>query len=372
MKIGIIGYQGSGKSTLFEWLTGAKPDPALAHASQSAMATVPEPRVEPLCQVYHPKKITLAALELVDTPGLSRTHEGNAARLGLIREAGCLVLVVAGFTGGKALADLVAFDEDFLLADMEIVGGRIERLKESLKKPRPKAEREHDQDELAALEPLLTKLEAGQHLSQSEMTDEQLKATSSFRLLTQKPKLVVVNLADDDSPDRFAKGNARGLSPFSESSEKKGTVPLAPPNAPILKTSSGVPLVAIPLGLEVELARMTPEDRAEFEREMGVGHGDRDSLLRTILNVSGQMLYFTSGDKEVRTWMLRQGGTALEAADNIHSDLARGFIRAEVMQCEDLIRLGSEREIKAHNLMRQEPKDYVIRDGDILHIRFSV
>jgi hypothetical protein len=117
---------------------------------------------------------------------------------------------------------------------------------------------------------------------------------------------------------------------------------------------------------------MTPEDRAEFEREMGVGHGDRDSLLRTILNVSGQMLYFTAGDKEVRTWMLRQGGTALEAADNIHSDLARGFIRAEVMQCADLIRLGSEREIKAHNLMRQEPKDYVIRDGDILHIRFSV
>ncbi|HEV3417447.1 MAG TPA: DUF933 domain-containing protein [Pirellulales bacterium] len=378
MKIGIIGYQGSGKSTLFEWLTGVKPDPALAHASQSAMATVPEPRVEPLCQVYRPKKVTLAALELVDTPGLSRTHEGNAARLGLIREAGCLVLVVAGFTGGKPLADLVAFDEDFLLADMEIVGGRIERLKESLKKPHPKVEREHEQNELAALEPLLTKLEAGQHLNQSEMTDEQLKATSSFRLLTQKPKLVVVNLADDDSPDRFAEENARGLSPFSERApspdgrEKKGTVPLAPPNASVLKTSSGVPLVAIPLGLEVELARMTPEDRAEFEREMGVGHGDRDSLLRTILNVSGQMLYFTAGDKEVRTWMLRQGGTALEAADNIHSDLARGFIRAEVMQCADLIRLGSEREIKAHNLMRQEPKDYVIRDGDILHIRFSV
>ena len=105
---------------------------------------------------------------------------------------------------------------------------------------------------------------------------------------------------------------------------------------------------------------------------MGIGGSDRDALIRTIMNVSGQMLYFTAGDKEVRTWMLRQGGTALEAADNIHSDLARGFIRAEVMQCDDLIRLGSEREIKAHGLMRQEPKDYVIRDGDILHIRFSV
>ena len=190
----------------------------------------------------------------------------------------------------------------------------------------------------------MAKLEAGKHLGEAEMNDEQLKATRSFRLLTQKPKLVVVNLADDDSP--------RAIGP-----------PKRPP---------GATLVAVPLGLEVELARMTPEDRAEFEREMGIGHADRDSLLRTIMNVSGQMLYFTAGDKEVRTWMLRQGGTALEAADNIHSDLARGFIRAEMMQCDDLIRLGSEREIKAHNLMRQEPKDYVIRDGDILHIRFSV
>ena len=342
MKIGLIGYQGSGKSTLFEWLTGVKPDPALAHAAQSAMAPVPEPRVEPLCQVYHPKKVTLAALELVDTPGLSRTHEGNAARLGLIREAGCLVLVVAAFRGDP-LGDLAKFDEDFLLADMEIVSGRIERLKESLKKPHPKAEREHEHHELTALEPLLTKLESGQHLSESEMTDEQLKATSSLRLLTQKPKLVIVNLADDDSPERFAE-----------------------------KAPAGVTLVAIPLGLEVELARMSPADRIEFEREMGIGGSDRDALVRTIMNVSGQMLYFTAGDKEVRTWMLRQGGTALEAADNIHSDLARGFIRAEVMQCDDLIRLGSEREIKAHGLMRQEPKDYVIRDGDILHIRFNV
>jgi ribosome-binding ATPase YchF (GTP1/OBG family) len=99
---------------------------------------------------------------------------------------------------------------------------------------------------------------------------------------------------------------------------------------------------------------------------------DRDSLLKIIMDVSGQMIYFTAGDKEVRTWMLRQGGTALEAADNIHSDLARGFIRAETMTCADLIRLGSEREIKANNLMRSEAKDYVVRDGDILHIRFSV
>ena len=109
MKIGLVGYQGSGKSTLFEWLTGVKPDPAMAHAAQSAMAVVPEPRVEALCKIYAPKKVTLAALELVDTPGLNRSHEGNAARLALIRETGCLVLVAAAFGRSDPLADLRAW-----------------------------------------------------------------------------------------------------------------------------------------------------------------------------------------------------------------------------------------------------------------------
>lgn len=343
MKIGIVGYQSSGKSSLFEWLTGVKPDPALAHLGQSAMAAVPDARIDQLCAIYHPKKITRAALELVDTPGLSRTHEGNAAKLAIIREAGGLVLVIGAFSGGDPLAELSSFDEDFLLADLEIVSGRIDRVQASLKKPLKKDEREALEEELAALTPLAARLEAGQHLNAAEMSDDQIKATSSFRLLTQKPKLVVVNLADDDSPERFA-----------------GKAPV------------GVPLVAVPVSLEVELARMSAEDRAEFQREMGVGSSDRDSLLRQIMDVSGQMIYFTAGEKEVRTWLLRKGGTALEAADNIHTDLARGFIRAEIMQCDDLVRLGSEREIKAHNLVRQEPKDYVVRDGDILHIRFSV
>jgi hypothetical protein len=347
MKIGLVGYQGSGKSTLFEWLTGIRPDPALAHTSQSAMAEVPDERIEPLVQIYKPKKITRAALELVDSPGLSRSHEGNAARLGLLREAGALVLVVAGFGGADPITDLNTFEEDLLLADLQIVTGRVERLREGLKKPKPGRERELDEAELVHLQPLLETLEVGKSLRDTPLTDEQLKATSSFRLLTQKPRMVVVNLADDDDPHRFAAQAAGG-------------------------STGPVELVAIPLGLELELARMAPNDRADFVDEMGLNPADRDNLLRKVMNVSGQFLYFTAGEKEVRTWMLHIGGTALQAADNIHSDLARGFIRAEVMRCEDLIRLGSEREIKAHNLLRQEPKDYVVRDGDILHIKFSV
>ncbi len=345
MKIGLIGYQGSGKSTFFQWLTGVQPDPALAHSSQQAMAAVPDERVDPLCKIYTPKKITLASLELVDSAGLSRTHEGNAARLAQIREAGCLVLVVGAFESGvNAMADVDSFAEDFLLADMEIVSGRVERLRESTKKPRPG--RDQELAELAALEPLLAALEAGTPLSEIDMNEEQLKVTRSFRLLTEKPKFVIFNIADDADPASFL--------------------------AKLAAQKPDLRAVAVPAGLELELSKMSPEDREAFREEMGVGGFDRDTLLRTLLDVSGQMLYFTAGEKEVRTWMLRKGGTALEAAANIHTDLARGFIRAEVMKCADLVRLGSEREIKAAGLVRQEPKDYVIQDGDILNIRFSV
>lgn len=343
MKIGLVGYQGSGKSTLFEWLTGVAHDPALAHVGQSAMAPVPDARVQPLCEIYHPKKITLAALELVDAPGLSRTHEGNPARLGQIREAGCLVLVVAGFGGADAQADLESFREDLLLADMEIVSGRVERLRENVKKPRPN--RDQEVAELAALERVQAALETGKPLSAANMNEEELKATRSFRLLTEKPMLIIINAADD----------AEDLERHSRA-----------------RSEERPPMLAVRVGLERELARMSDADRADFEQEMGLTGSRRDEVIRAIMDASGQMLYFTAGEKEVRTWMLRKGGTALEAAGNIHTDLARGFIRAETMQCEDLIREGSERAIKAANLVRQEPKDYVIRDGDILNIKFSV
>ena len=130
--------------------------------------------------------------------------------------------------------------------------------------------------------------------------------------------------------------------------------------------------MAIPIGLELELSRMTPEDRAEFEEEMGLTGVDRDHVIRTMLDTSGQMLFLTAGEKEVRTWLLRRGATAVEAAESIHTDLARGFIRAEIFTVSDLVRLGSERELKTAGLVRQEPKDYVVQEDDVLFIKFSV
>ncbi len=308
------------------------------------MAEIPDPRIEQLVEIFHPKKITRASIELLDTPGLARDHQGNAARLALLREADCLVFVVDAYSGTEGMADLAAFDEDLLLADMEIVSNRLERVEQSLKKPLPKTERETVVHEQETLRMVLDAMEAGQPLLQSDLTDEQSRVTRAFRLLSEKPRMAVFNTADDEEdPARFTS-----------------------------KSTDELPIFAVPAGLEAELAQMTPEDRAEFEEEMGVGGSDRDGLITAMLARAGYRVFFTAGEKEVRTWLLRQGGTALEAADGIHSDLARGFIRAEVMTVADLVRLGGEREVKAAGLARQEPKDYVVDDDDVLLIRFSV
>ena len=341
MKTGIVGYQGSGKSTLFEWLTGEPSDPALAHTIQSAMVPIPEAHVDGLCAIYQPKKITMAALEIVDTPGLSRSHEGSAQKLALIREAGCLVIVVAGFADNDAAADLTSFEDDLLLADLDLVARRIERIEEQLKKAR--ANREELSEELAALEPLRDVLENGEALRGLELTPVQQRLIRAFQLLSNKPRLVVINVSEDEAdPEKY-----RELVPDE------------------------TPLLTIPLDLERELSQMEASERTSFYEEMGLTPNDPKRLVRVMMETSGQMLFFTAGDKEVRTWLIPRGSTALDAADGIHTDLAKGFIRAETMNVEDLIRLGSEREIKAHDLMRAEHKDYVIQDGDILLIRHN-
>ncbi len=341
MKIGIVGYQGSGKSTLFEWLTGVSSDPAQAHTSQSAMAVVPDPRVESLCAIYQPKKITQASLELVDTPGLTRDHQGSAQKLALIRESGCLVVVLAAFGGNDPYADLSNLEDDFLLADLDIVSNRVEKLRDQVKRPRPN--RDELEAELRALEPLHALLDEGHALREVTLTPDQQRAIRSFQLFSNKPRFLMFNTDDDETQ------NERFLT-----------------NAPDPNLAA-----AASLSLQRELSRMSDSEREEFCAAMGVGMVDPGVLLRSIMSASGQMLFFTAGEKEVRTWLIPQGATALDAAAGIHTDLAKGFIRAEVMQCADLVRLGSEREIKAHGLMRQEHREYVIQDGDILHIRHN-
>ncbi len=339
MKIGIVGYQGSGKTTLFQWLTGVEPDLSLAHTGQAAAAIVPDPRVQQLVEIYQPKKVTEASLNLVDTPGLSRDHEGSAGKLALIREAGCLAIVVGAFSGADVQQDLQSFEEDLLLADLELVNGRVEKLRESVKRPRPN--REKELAELETLEVVLKELEAGKPLHEIDLNEEQTRAIKSFQLLTQKPRIIIVNISDDEPP---------------------GSDPVPGHSAPVRR---------FPVTLQHDLSQMDEAERKEFCEEMGVSGIDRGEILRALMEASGQMLFFTAAEKEVRTWMIPKGATAEDAAGSIHTDLARGFVRAERMTCDDLFRVGSEREIKAQNLMSKEPRNYVVQDGDILHILAS-
>ncbi len=341
MRIGIVGYQGSGKSTLFQWLTGVEPDPAAVHQGQAAICHVPDDRIEALAQIYQPKKITRAGIELVDTPGLARSHEGSATRLALIRESDCLVIVVAAFAGADPKVDLESFKDDLLIADLDIISRRLERLAEQVKKPRPN--RDALLAEQAALEQMQAALEEHGTVEGIELSVEQQKQIKAFQLFSQKTRYFVLNV-DDETTD-FAQ--------FEQ---------LVP---------AGIGRSAVPLQLQIELERLPEDERREFCEEMGVEVADRAGLIRDLMEASGQMLFFTAGEKEVRSWMIRKGTTAVEAAGDIHTDLARGFIRAEVMRVDDLVQLGSERAVKAEGLMRQEPRDYVLADGDVVLIRHN-
>ena len=318
MKLGLVGYQGSGKSTLFELLTGVKPDPAKAHLGQLGTAVVPDPRFDRLVALFKPKKVSPARIELFDTPGLDRkAHEANAQRLGVIRESNALVLVVGCFSGADTLADVRSFQDDIILADLQVVTNRMGRLHKDIVKPRP--DREQLQAEIAALEPIAARLDEGRSLADMAFNEAQDKATKSFSLLTRKKQLVILNTADSAQA-------AAVVGPLE---------------------AAGHRAVSAPVGLELEVQQLPPEDRDTFAREMGLGESCASKVLRAIFEVTEQITFYTSDEKEVHAWLLHRGGTALDAAGTIHTDLARGFIRAEITAVEDLLRLGSEREVKA-------------------------
>ena len=343
MRIGIVGYQGTGKSTVFELLTGVKPDPSKTHTGQVGTTTVPDERFERLVELYHPKKETPAKIELLDTPGLLRgEQQGNAQRLGVIREANALVQVVGSFLGGDVLAEVQDFVADMILADLQIVTNRIERLEKDSTKPVPN--RDELKAELDSLRPIVARLEEGQTVQDMEFNEIQEQATRSFSLLSRKRHLVVLNTTDSSAgaDDVFRLEQA------------------------------GLKTLAAPLGLELEVSQLPESDRAEFAEEMGLGESSRSRVVEAIFELTDLITFFTCDEKEVHAWLLKRGSDAVEAAGTIHSDLARGFIRAEVMSTADLLRLGSEREVKAAGLHRTEGKDYIVQDGDEIVIKFNV
>lgn len=343
MRIGIVGYQGTGKSTIFELLTATKPDLSKAHLGQVGITVVPDDRFDGLVKLWKPKKETPAKIELFDTPGLSRTEpETNPQKLGVIREATALVHVVGAFLGGDPVAEVRSFVEDLILADLQMISNRIQRLKKDVAKPVPNRAQLHA--EMDSLLPIEEKLSGGSTLLDMVFTEDQDKATRSFSLLSRKKHLVLLNTADSTVDPAVVK-KIEDL---------------------------GYLVVAGPLGLELEVAQLPEEDRALFAEEMGLTHSAKADVVKAIFKLTDRITFYTSDEKEVHAWLLKRGENAVEAAGVIHSDLARGFIRAETMSVDDLLRLGSEKEVKAAGLYRIEGKEYIVQDGDELVIRFSV
>jgi GTP-binding protein YchF len=340
MRVGIVGFAGGGKSTLFQLLTGARPDPGKIHSGQVGVAVLSDPRLDYLAAMHQPKKVTPATVEFLDTPGLlPGTHADNPQRLALIREGDALLIVLNGFAGPDPAAELAAFRDEMLFADLELVTNRAERLEASLKKPRP--DRESSLKELEIIRSVRSVLDAGKSVASLELSSEDKKPLRSFGLLTDKPQVEVLNTQQGQRvPDALAS--------------------LLPQ------------VLAIDAKLELELAELSADERASFMADLQIQELGRERIIRRAYEAVGIITFFTAGEPEVRGWNLERGATAVEAAGKIHTDLAKGFIRAEVTAFEDLHAAGSVKEAKAKHAQRLEGKEYVVKDGDVVYFRSAL
>ena len=346
MKSGIIGTRGVGKSTVFHALTGLAPIPTSADARNRArfgQIKVPDPRLDFLERAYESRKKVPVELTLLDFAPSPKEQKAGAALdpglLALIRDLDALLLVLPEFAGynlpsTNALDNLEA---ELVFADFDQAERRLERLKK---------ERGVVDFERNALEKCLRWLEQGHPLRTLDWTAQEEQTFSSFGFLSRKPALAVINCDAD-----------------------RASVPADDLQALHERALESFRLAA---AFEAELWELDEEGRRELLAAAGVKAPARERLIAALHQSLGLITFYTAGEPEAHAWQLREGASALEAADRIHSDIARGFIRAEVVSYEDFAALGSDAKVKEAGKLRVEGRDYVIRDGDIIHVRFKV
>ena len=362
MQVTIVGLPGSGKTTVFNALTGAHADTGGFSGGRAApnmgVVKVPDERLDRLSELFHPRKTVPADVTYVDVAipaGATREGTINPDVLALVRNADALLHVSRAFSDGGAEGppdpwrDIEALDLEFAIADLMVIEKRLEKLRTSGRHGSP-AEREANAQEEALLARLEPELSAGHPLRAVELTDEDELRLRGYRFLSQKPVLVVLNI------DEGQLGGASEL-------EAAGRSRYAQPQTDV---------AALGGKIEAELAQLSEADAALFMEDLGIAEPSRGRVIHLTYALLGLFSFFTAGEDECRAWTLRRGANAVDAAAAIHSDLARGFIRAEVVTYDDLIACGSMAEARKRGLLRSEGKTYAVRDGDVIEVLFNV
>lgn len=351
MQVGIIGLKFTGKTTLFNIVTGAGlPTGQGGVDPNRAVGTVPDPRLDHLSGLYNPKRTIHAKIEWVDCPGFEPGPGRDGAReatrfLEHARRVDALAQVVRCFDDGYGTPD--AADElstvavELIMADLSVVENRLEKL---AKEMRIKGKAEQNL-EAPLFERLKEQLESEQPLRGLEFNPDERKLLSGYAFLTLKPLIAVLNHGEGEVPNDEVMAAAR---------------------------EAGAEVVTVCGAIEEELAELPEEDRAEFLADLGVEEPASHLMIRAAYAALDQHSFFTVGPDECRAWTVRRGSLAPTAAGAIHSDLERGFIRAEVCAYADLVEHGTHGDAKAAGKVRLEGKGYEVRDGDIIEIRFNV
>ena len=351
MQIGIIGVKFTGKTTLFNVITGAGlPTGQGGVDPHLAVGRVPDPRLDRLTEMFHPKRTVHATIEWVDIPGFQGGAAADGGReatrfLEHGRKVDALAQVIRCFDGGYGTPDpageLESMALELALADLQIVENRLEKLE----KEKTRMGKVANPLEPPMMERFREQLENDRPLRDLELNPDEVKLSSGYTFLTQKPMIVVLN--------------------HEEGAE-------APAEVLAAAEAAGAQTVALCAGVEEELAELEADEAAEFLADMGVAEPALNQMIRASYGALDLQSFFTVGEDECRAWAVRKGSVAPVAAGVIHSDLQRGFIRAEVTAYDDLIASGSMSAAKQANQVRLEGKAYEVQDGDILEIRFSV
>lgn len=362
MDVGIIGFAGSGKTTLFNALTGSRAEVGGYSGGRAepnvAVVNVPDARVEKLVELFQAPKTVHATITYIDVAGMDQAEtSGGVLDEKLIRAvANCdaLLAVVQGFTLAGIEPDIEsgveAIQAELILSDLGRIETRIERIDKQIGKQKADVKAQM-QRELDVMNRCKEALEAEQPVRSLEFEPEEIKILRAFQLMTLKPMILVINLGEermDEAPEWENKFRDRGLPP---------------------KTA----LLACCAKNEMEIAQIEDEDeRNEFMETFGIEQPTAERIIRISYETLGLISFFTAGPKEVHAWTLRKGESVVKAAGTIHSDLERGFIRAEVIGCDELLELGSLAAAKKEGKLRTEGKNYITQDGDVIEIRFSV